>query len=217
MTPTTSNRQTLPLAKAVEQKLAAQELDESQLSQLMNLQRAVLGDIDAKPARASSGRRLAVLVACAMLLLGLLLNWQSLVPGSSDYAWEIATEVVENHLKLKPLDVQASSIGEIQGFFKLLDFSPVDSNLLTSRYALAESSLLGGRYCSIKGVTAAQLRYRQSDDGLSTLYEVAYDQTTFGSIPRAELGEAPRELLIRGLKVSMWVEKGLLLVLVSDE
>jgi hypothetical protein len=216
MKPTTSNRQDLPLAKAIEQKLAAQKLDASQLSQLMNLQQAVLGDINVEPARVSSGRRLTVLAACAMLLLGLFLSWQGLAPGPSDYVQEIAAEVVENHLKLKPLDVQASSIGEIQGFFKQLDFSPVSSSLLESRYALAEPSILGGRYCSIKGVTAAQLRYRQSDDGLSTLYEVAYDQATFGSMPSADLGEAPRELHVRGLKVSMWVEKGLLLVLVSD-
>jgi hypothetical protein len=52
---------------------------------------------------------------------------------------------------------------------------------------------------------------------LSTLYEVAYDSATFGTLPNMENNEQPLELLIKGLKVAMWVEKGLLMVLVSNE
>jgi hypothetical protein len=61
---------------------------------------------------------------------------------------------------------------------------------------------------------AAQLRYR-SGDGTSTLYEVAYDPVTFGAIPSVERGEPPSELIVKGLRVSLWVEKGLLMVLVE--
>ena len=204
----------LPLDQAIRQQLAKEVLDPGQLQQLLAIQQAVL---DEREDVSDRGRRWPALgAAAAMLVLCVALAWQSVAPAPPDYTREIALEVVQNHLKLKPLDIEAQSISAIQGFFTQLDFSPVNSSLLEARFSLPEPSLLGGRYCSIKGVTAAQLRYRASDDGLSTLYEVAYDSAAFGPMPHVERGEAPKELLLRGLRVSLWVEKGLLLVLVTE-
>ena len=203
----------LPLDQAIRQQLAKEVLDPGQLQQLLAIQQAVL---DERQDVSDRGRWPALGAAAAMLVLCVALAWQSVAPAPPDYTREIALEVVQNHLKLKPLDIEAQSISAIQGFFTQLDFSPVNSSLLEARFSLPEPSLLGGRYCSIKGVTAAQLRYRASDDGLSTLYEVAYDSAAFGPMPHVERGEAPKELLLRGLRVSLWVEKGLLLVLVTE-
>ena len=87
--------------------------------------------------------------------------------------------------------------------------------LTAQRFTLTETTLQGGRYGSIQGVTAAQLRYSLGEDEVSTLYEVGYDPGTFGPIPDLDQGQRPEQLLVRGLKVTLWVEKGLLMVLVA--
>lgn len=206
----------LPLNDAINRQLAQEMLDARQLQQLMGMQQAVLDDGADHAGR--NGRRLWLsgMAVCATLVLSIVLAWQTIAPSSIDYTQDIALEVVQNHLKLKPLDISSDSMSEIQGFFTQLDFSPVSSGLLASRFALSEQSMLGGRYCSIKGITAAQLRYRRGADDLSTLYEVAYDSSAFGPMPSIDQGESPRELFLKGLKVSLWVEKGLLMVLVTE-
>jgi len=72
--------------------------------------------------------------------------------------------------------------------------------LTAQRFTLTETTLQGGRYCSIQGVTAAQLRYSLGEDEVSTLYEVGYDPGTFGPIPDLDQGQRPEQLLVRGLK-----------------
>jgi len=77
--------------------------------------------------------------------------------------------------------------------------------------------LQGGRYCSIKGVTAAQLRFASESDGkVSTLYQVPYEKALFGSVPAIESDDSPMVLASKGLNVQLWVEKGLLMVLVEE-
>lgn len=169
------------------------------------------------PARHSHSRsRLHGIPAAAAVALALLVllwqPWQAAQPIPPDI---IAAEVIENHLKLKPLDAPTASMPELLGFFTQLDFRPVSSNQLHSRFAMPESSLLGGRYCSIQGVTAAQLRYARGP-GVSTLYEVPFDPARYGNIPSADRGEAPLHLLQQGLNVHLWVESGLLMALVAE-
>jgi hypothetical protein len=209
------NGASLPIKEAVKQQFETETLDSRQMRQLLDMQRSALED--GSPAATAWHRQLryGAFAACALLLLGIAILWQP-VPGSGDITSQIALEVAENHLKLKPLDITAQSMQEIRGFFTQLDFSPVNSSLLSTRFALSEQRMIGGRYCSIKGVTAAQLRYQSSDDGLSTLYEVGYDPDAHGPMPHLEHGEAPDEIILKGLNISLWVEKGLLMVLVQD-
>jgi len=208
-------QEALPLGEAIRKQLDSDQLGSDQLQQLMAMQQAVLGDPDTQPQRDRRRFVIQALAACA-LLLGVAGLWQNLAPSNPDLVQEIAYEVVHNHLKLKPLDTAAQSIAEARDFFTQLDFSPVNSTVLERRFALPERSLLGGRYCSIQGVTAAQLRYQQGGDGLSTLYQVAYAEEIFGPVPSIDQGQAPGEILVKGLRVSLWVEKGLLMVLVRD-
>ncbi len=207
-----------PLLKDVVTKhVTAAQLDEKQLQQLMDMQQSINNNPKKSviPPVFNDWRYsgLAVCVFSALVFVALLLRPSSDV--KQDYIQQIAFEVVKNHLKLKPLDVKAQSITEVQQFFTLLDFSPVNSLVLEDTFRLSESSMLGGRYCSIKGVTAAQLRYRNNESEMSTLYEVPYDPAVFGEIPSADNAEQPQVVFVKGLKVSMWVEKGLLLVLVD--
>ncbi len=120
----------------------------------------------------------------------------------------ISQEVAKNHIKMKPLEVRSSKLSEVQRYFTMLDFSPIESTL---RFADQAHALLGARYCSIRGVTAAQLRY-QAGSGLSTLYEVPYDAALFGDLPNIDRGDEPIQSYSKGVSVKIWVEKGLLLV-----
>ena len=216
MTEPVSAQDARPLGEALKNQLAQDSLDTEQLRDLMTMQQAVLAADPQADRKPRDSWQLRATAMCAILLIGALLVWR--MPGTvnPDYTQQIALEVVKNHLKLKPLDLAAGSIKEVRDYFTQLDFSPVNSRLLDSRFDLQESSMLGGRYCSIRGVTAAQLRYKRDDDGLSTLYEVAYDPQTYGVIPSIDRDEQPLELTVKGLKVYLWVEKGLLMVLVGQ-
>ena len=124
---------------------------------------------------------------------------------------QIAEEVVSNHLKLKPLEVKNGSINAVRGYFTKLDFMPVESSL----QALNNLQLIGGRYCSLQGITAAQLRMKQGEN-LQTLYETEYVPDVFGDIPILEKGEEPQVVYAKGIKVKVWVEKGLLFALTDS-
>lgn len=78
-------------------------------------------------------------------------------------------------------------------------------------FAKQNYTMLGGRYCSIQGVTAAQIRYQTELGQKITLYEVAYDPKIYGDMPKIEQGEAPLSLDVKGVSVLLWVEKGLLM------
>jgi len=201
----------LPVKTAIRQQFEAETLDSQQLQGLLTMQERVLED--GQPTR--RGRSLyRSIAACALALLAFFFLWQ-ISAERPDTTHQIALEVASNHLKLKPLDVTAQSMSEVRDFFTQLDFSPINSQLLPGKFALPEQAMLGARYCSIKGITAAQLRYRSPGKGISTLYEVTYNPDIYGSIPSLESGEPPTEIFIKGLRISLWREKGLMLVLVQ--
>ncbi|MEA3410824.1 MAG: hypothetical protein U9R74_04715 [Pseudomonadota bacterium] len=199
-----------PLKRVLKDHLNARQLDAGQLDALRSLQPAG----DDRPAEGERNRygAWAGAAAVALLVAGLTL-WLARPGGPENLIDEIASEVVENHLHLKPLEVNTTRIAGIQNYFTRLDFMPVES-----RY-LADSglTLLGGRYCSLQGVTAAQLRFGSvGEDDLRTLYEVGYDSRTFRRIPDYDKGEMPVSTWSRGIKVTLWVEKGVLFALTEE-
>ncbi|NOY17659.1 MAG: hypothetical protein GXP23_12210 [Gammaproteobacteria bacterium] len=123
----------------------------------------------------------------------------------------IAEEVVKNHLKLKPLEIKAGTINAIRGYFSKLEFMPIESSVVSDE----DMQLIGGRYCSLQGVTAAQLRMKQGRS-LQTLYQTQYLPDVFGYIPQIEKDESPLVVYARGIKVKIWVEKGLLFALTES-
>ncbi|MDC3332681.1 hypothetical protein OAV62_00400 [bacterium] len=212
-----------PLKSALEQQLAKETLADDQLQRLMAMQSNMQGEVypvSGAVAAPHSPRRFLPAVAVSLLLLVMGFWWQlpefSSRGAAGDSVRDIAMEVVKNHLTLKPLEVKSRSMVEVQNFFNQLDFLPQRSTLLAQRFLMADNTMLGGRYCSIKGVTAAQLRYQSDDAEISTLYEVAYDPMVFGEMPNAVAGEEPLNTVVKGLQVSLWQEQGLLMVLVHN-
>ena len=222
MKPSDSNQSSdnkQPIKAAIQQQAEANQLKPDQLQHLMQMQMTAVDSVEPQHSPTDLMVKriwLTPLMASAATILMCFVLWQNIVQPQQ-LMMDIAHEVVENHLKLKPLDVKTQSIATLHQFFTQLDFSPVNSQLLTPAFALTESAMLGGRYCSIKGQTAAQLRYQPTNQNISTLYQVAYDPELFGSIPNLESGGSPHELFLKGLKVSLWSEKGLLMVMVNQE
>jgi hypothetical protein len=187
-------------------------LDDEKLNALMQLQKSSIDGSTKRNGQSPFFPRLSMqpFFACIALIIIISTAW---ILQPNNYNNEIAEEVVKNHLKLKPLDLHTQSIKEIQSFFTQLDFAPLHSKILSENLKFNSTQLLGGRYCSIKGVTAVQLRYRI--DGTSTFYQVPYKKSLHGKIPDASKEEAPNLLEIKGLAVRLWQEKGLLMILVS--
>jgi hypothetical protein len=100
----------------------------------------------------------------------------------------------------------------IRRYFTDLEFVPAEISLLAN----ADLELLGGRYCSIQSVPAAQLRITSPDGNhLQTLYQTEYRKDIFGTLPVLENGDAPVTVNVKGITVRIWVEKGLLFALVN--
>lgn len=150
---------------------------------------------------------MAMSIAATLILSVLIFYNLVLQPNKNNMPLLIAEEVVSNHLKLKPLEIKANRLKDINQYFSMLDFVPIRPNRLPD----FSEKLLGGRYCSLQGVTAAQFRLQDTDNGeIQTLYETIYNPKIFSYLPNLEKGEAPIIVYVKGVQVEIWVEKGLL-------
>ena len=190
-----------PLKQSVREHLQSNTLTDKQLQQLESLSRQATPEI----VRRYSIYPLAFAGAVAAFLLAFLLAPMIIEQG--DVRERIAMEVASNHIKLKPLEIETSNIEGIRDYFKKLDFLPVNSRLVSE----AGLELIGGRYCSLQGITAAQLRVKKpGSDVVQTLYQTEYRKDIFDNMPQLEEGEEPVDIYVKGIKIKIWVEKGLL-------
>ncbi|MEE9303569.1 MAG: hypothetical protein V3U84_07260 [Thiotrichaceae bacterium] len=217
-----------PLKQAIQEQLNSVSLEKGQLDTLMQMQREDVSSSSAmpitRPTAISAKRAFRPWVAAtaAMLLVfvmgALWVSFTTISDTAPDTTQntislamiqKIANEVAGNHLKMKPMEVKTAAIGEIQSYFTELDFMPQQSRQIDG---ITQITLAGGRYCSIQGSTAAQLRYKESDGSYVTLFETHYSPELFKHLPDIDKGEKPIVTYARGIKVTMWVEHGLLMV-----
>lgn len=141
-------------------------------------------------------------MAASVLFLSLYL-----FQGSESLAEKIVDEVAYNHNKNVGMEIKTASIDEIQSFLSKIDFALIQSEY----FPLEQWELLGGRYCSIQGRLAVQMKIKNKIDGkLKTLYQVPYPKEL------AQLESGPMETYGRGVAVRLWREKGLLLGLAGN-
>ena len=153
------------------------------------------------------------LVASLGILFGVLLNQQiNIMPSNTDFIQVMASEVARNHRQLIPLEVTADTMSLVSSYFKGLSFKPIRTSLLDYK----NIQITGGRYCSLNGITAAQIRLRRSGNpNLQTLYQVEYQPEFYASLPNVDKGEKPLVLNIEGLEMTTWVEKDLVFALTN--
>lgn len=132
--------------------------------------------------------------------------WLSVFSGSipespAEMARAIAAEAALGHNQPQELDFRVSRTSELRDAMKSLDFTPVEP----ARMEAMNMRLVGARYATIHGSLAAQIRYLEPNGEPCTLYLVRpVDQ--LATIPAGEYD-------LDGVRVSVWREKGLLMVL----
>ena len=195
-----------PLKQALREKFETIELDAGQIRSLQDR-----SGVDERHAPRGFASRIATVAAAVMIsALSAWLGWTwHDARTTAQLMSDITAEVVENHLKQKPLDVESSSLPDVLGFFDRLDFQLLQSPRIVSG---AGAKLLGGRYCSVQGISAAQLRVRNQDGSISTWYEALLPPGQMDRIPDGLAGEPPVRRVSRGIRVSIWKESGVLFV-----
>jgi len=108
----------------------------------------------------------------------------------------IAKEIALNHNKQLDSDFVYDNISQLDQVMSKLDFSLVKSDLLKQKGL----TLTGGRYCSIQGHMAAQLRFYDTEQNRYTLYQVGM-QKEFENVRSGVLA-------VDGASVEVWQEAG---------
>lgn len=154
-------------------------------------------------------KKFGVLGLSLCLLIGLMLFGSRYLirsEGERITLADIASEAAYHHNKHMSNEIVASSLDDLRVFFSKLDFSLIPS----VRLPTDQFELLGGRYCSVKGVVAAQLKVKERLSGkVYTYYQADWPEGV------TEIS-APQEFYDRGVKVELWEERGLLLILAHD-
>lgn len=147
------------------------------------------------------------LAVAASLLLVLLGSGVFLLQPNhnTDFSWLVAKEIAVNHNKHLAIEFPTGDYRELNRLMDKLDFSGV----ISKRLASGEYRLLGGRYCSIQGQLALQLKLQDRAGNLYTLYQAPLNKMLSG----IQQGEQ----LIDGLRITLWREAGLLLGLASSQ
>lgn len=143
----------------------------------------------------------------AFMLLGCLFAVYSLL-DRAPLSQRIMSEIVYNHNQDMPIEIASSSLTDISDYLDKLSFSIVLPDALSQ----PNWQLLGGRYCSINGKLAAQLKVKNlKDNSTYTFYQAAIDKKL------NKPGAASMTDTIDGVGVSIWREQGLLLGLAREK
>jgi len=201
-----------PIDKALKLHYASKSLSDEQLDQIITMQAEGLE----KQVSASIGlsrfipdirsyRYAFYATACALMLvcLAITVNLVNRPPLSQ----RIMAEIAYNHKQDMPVEIASNSLDDIRQYLDKLGFPIISPTALT----MSNWQFLGGRYCSIDGKLAAQLKIKNlADSNVYTLYQASME-ADIGQLNNARLAE-----MIDGVGVSIWRENGLLLGLASS-
>ncbi|HEY3054829.1 MAG TPA: hypothetical protein VGK31_02740 [Thermoanaerobaculia bacterium] len=149
-------------------------------------------------------RRMGIAAAAVIALAAISLVWTAArhnVQSSRQVALAVARQAALGHNEKQELEFHVQDCAELQRKMKSLDFTLVEPAMMREM----SMRIVGARYTTIAGEMAAQILYVDEKGTPCTLYEVRpVDQ-----LARVAAGEHQ----VDGLRVSVWREKGLLLVL----
>ena len=105
------------------------------------------------------------------------------------------------------MEIKSNSLNEIASYLSRLDYPLIHS----ARLPQDNWEMIGGRYCSLKGQFAAQLKLRNKENQKNyTLYQI---EKPHGIKNIADI----KEHFAKGVKVHLWLERGLILALAGDD
>lgn len=200
-----SHKPKQPIKQLLKDHYSEQQLEPDQLAKLLEMQsQASISSDDPALSATSSWHKWrlprAVLSACVLILaVGL---WTAMSP--TDNSRDIVEEIASNHLQPLQLDVGSSSLEEVGRNLSHLSFSLIKSARMESK----QWKLLGGRYCTIQGQLAAQLKLlNKQNQKIVTLYQSAIQPKSNSSFHEKTL------LSDAGVEVSIWWEDDVMLAL----
>tara|TARA_R110002049_G_scaffold124479_1_gene279942 strand:- start:26598 stop:27203 length:606 start_codon:yes stop_codon:yes gene_type:complete len=197
------------LKKTVNDFVESQQLNHKQLQELTK----ILNSRQENNKWTDSIRMGAVAVVF-LLVMVLGIFWSIWEHNHADVSQLIAEEVSYNHLKMKPMEVASTSLNDMRDYFNELDFSLSQSQFVINN----NLQLVGGRYCSIQGETAAQLRMKDALTGnIQIVYQAPYNKELFRELPNLQEGQEPVRHFVNGIGVDIWVEKGILFARSFDQ
>jgi hypothetical protein len=119
------------------------------------------------------------------------------------YIAELISEIAYNHNRNLEMEIKSDSLKEIASYLSRLDFPLIHP----TRLPPDNWEMIGGRYCSLKGQFAAQLKLRNKvNQKIYTLYQI---EKPHGINNIADFSEH----FAKGVKVNLWLERGLILAL----
>lgn len=149
--------------------------------------------------------RYAFYAATCVLLTGLILSLSLF--NQTSLTERVIDEIAYNHRQEMPVEVAANTMPAIGQYLDRLSFSLISPRALTDN----GWQILGGRYCSINGKLAAQLKVKNiAEDKVYTLYQASAE----GDL--VQTGISMKSGMVDGVDVSIWQEQGLLLGLASS-
>lgn len=188
-----------PLREQVKRHLEHPKLDQQTTD-------ALLQQLQPPPRLVQRLKPLLASVAAALLVFG---AWTaSMYPDTTtrhQVPPRMVEEVIMNHLHLRQMEVLTTNFDTLTSSMEKLNFVPVPPD------GLSPLTLVGGRYCTLKGVLATQLLFESADGTTVTMFQTAYDPSRFGKLPRREDNEASVRVNERGVQVEVWVEQGVVM------
>jgi len=176
-------------------------LSTRQLRQMQNIQTRL---------RASYYRRLkypgawATVASVAVLLVFSFVFFNT--TSRRAYFTELITEIANNHNKNLDVEIKSNSLEDVGRYLSRLNFPLIDS----ARIPRDAWELIGGRYCFLKGQFAAQLKLQNKmNRKIYTLYQLEKptDITAVSGFS---------ENYVNGVKVNLWIERGLVIALAGE-
>jgi hypothetical protein len=171
-----------------------QKPSEEALGRIQSMIRAGL------PARRRSHRAEA---AAAIALVFLLTFWWAAASRQSPQAIgaAVARQAAVGHNEKQELEFRVGQCAELRARMKSLDFTPVEPAMIQK----TKMRIVGARYTTLAGEIAAQIVYVDEHGVPCTLYEAR---------PADKLARiAPGDHQVDGVRISVWKEKGLIMVL----
>lgn len=200
-----SHKPRQPIKQLLKNLYSGQQLEPDQLAKLLEMQSQPSSPShESAPSKTSSWHKWRLpqtaLSACVLILAVGLWTSVPLINSSRD----IVEEIASNHLQPLQLDVGSSSLEEVDRNLSHLSFSLIKSARMESK----QWKLLGGRYCTIQGQLAAQLKLlNKESQKIVTLYQSAI-------LPKSDKSLNEKTLLSdTGVEVSIWWEDGVMLAL----
>ena len=162
--------------------------------------------IQASVRRTRGTRRVSYLVpAAAVVLLAIGIGLWTYITTDGGLTRQVVAEIGHNHRHHGELAVESDRYGVVQEVLGELDF-PVRPR---REELVGDFALIGGKYCTIQGSQAAQLKLSRRDSGIiHTLY-------VFPMADKAK-GVEPGTYETGGVRVELWTDRTLVYGLARD-